>query len=498
MKKLVILFAFFLPVLLHAQSVAINNDGSLPDNTALLDLKSSTKGVLIPRMTTAERNAISSPVVGLTVFDISTYSFWVFRGDLNGGWSELQHTYNNYWTSDGLHMHSKNTGNVGIGTNTPASKLTINDINPVFAIMNNGLANSFIQGDGANMKIGTSPDNPTGKLALGTKGNDYMFIDPFGRVSIGTSSNFDAEFKLNGVSPRFAFLHNDVQKGFIRLTGDDFKIGTYPGNSGRIILSPKNVDKVWIDETGQVGIGTSSPGSVLTVNGTNPIIQLRNGDDDKGFIQLVNDDMRVGLNVANANGRFIVRTDATDRVWVHNNGKVSMGTVSTFGSQLSIGNDFTTAGINFFNGNENTFNISSSAGNAWIETFTDQLILRSGLGASLYLKNSGQATIGFVTPANGYRLTVLGSIKCAEVSTSPIYNWPDYVFGEGYKLKPLAELKKFVDENKHLPNIPSATEVAANGIQLGDMSKRLIEKVEELTLYIFQLKEQIDSLKKQM
>jgi len=59
-------------------------------------------------------------------------------------------------------------------------------------------------------------------------------------------------------------------------------------------------------------------------------------------------------------------------------------------------------------------------------------------------------------------------------------------------------VKKFIDENNHLPNIPPAAEIEKNGVQLGDMSKRLIEKVEELTLYILQLQDQIDDLKKQI
>ena len=59
-------------------------------------------------------------------------------------------------------------------------------------------------------------------------------------------------------------------------------------------------------------------------------------------------------------------------------------------------------------------------------------------------------------------------------------------------------MKKFIDENNHLPNIPPAAEIEKNGVQLGDMSKRLIEKVEELTLYILQLQDQIDDLKKQI
>ena len=74
-------------------------------------------------------------------------------------------------------------------------------------------------------------------------------------------------------------------------------------------------------------------------------------------------------------------------------------------------------------------------------------------------------------------------------------NWPDYVFASEYDLTPLHELKAFIKENKHLPNIPKADEVAQEGIEVGEMNRKLLEKVEELTLYVIQLQEQIDQLK---
>jgi trimeric autotransporter adhesin len=74
MKKLSLLLALIYPAMLFAQSVAINTDASAPDNTAILDIKSNTKGLLIPRLTTAERTAIVSPAVGLTVFDSNTFT----------------------------------------------------------------------------------------------------------------------------------------------------------------------------------------------------------------------------------------------------------------------------------------------------------------------------------------------------------------------------------------------------------------------------------------
>jgi hypothetical protein len=75
-------------------------------------------------------------------------------------------------------------------------------------------------------------------------------------------------------------------------------------------------------------------------------------------------------------------------------------------------------------------------------------------------------------------------------------NWADYVFNEDYQLLPLEELQNFISKNKHLPGIPTAKEVKEEGIELGEMNKKLLEKVEELTLYILDLQKQVDELKK--
>ena len=73
-------------------------------------------------------------------------------------------------------------------------------------------------------------------------------------------------------------------------------------------------------------------------------------------------------------------------------------------------------------------------------------------------------------------------------------SWPDYVFEDNYKLMPLDELEKQIRKLKHLPNIPSAADIEKKGIELGDMTRRLMEKVEELTLYIIELKKENKSL----
>ncbi|MFZ1750331.1 MAG: hypothetical protein WAU01_09075, partial [Saprospiraceae bacterium] len=80
------------PILAFSQNVSISADGSFPDNNAMLDIKSNSKGILIPRLTSAQRLGIISPVPGLTVFDSETFTYWIYRGDLNGGWAELLHS----------------------------------------------------------------------------------------------------------------------------------------------------------------------------------------------------------------------------------------------------------------------------------------------------------------------------------------------------------------------------------------------------------------------
>lgn len=75
--------------------------------------------------------------------------------------------------------------------------------------------------------------------------------------------------------------------------------------------------------------------------------------------------------------------------------------------------------------------------------------------------------------------------------------WADYVFEDGYQLKALKEVKDYITVNKHLPNIPSATEVKENGISVGEMQQKQMEKIEELTLYILQLDERINKLEQE-
>ena len=120
---LLIIFAFTFSQNVTAQNVAINNDGSAANASAALDIKSTDKGMLVPRMTTAQRTIIASPATGLLVFDTTTGSFWFYNG---ATWAELAGGGGvNYWSGAGNDIYTINNGNAGIGISTPAEKLSI-------------------------------------------------------------------------------------------------------------------------------------------------------------------------------------------------------------------------------------------------------------------------------------------------------------------------------------------------------------------------------------
>lgn len=98
----------------------------------------------------------------------------------------------------------------------------------------------------------------------------------------------------------------------------------------------------------------------------------------------------------------------------------------------------------------------------------------------------------------GYKLAVAGNAIAEEVKVAQVENWPDYVFKEDYDLKSLEEVEQHIKEKSHLPEIPSEEEVAENGVNLGEMNAKLLQKIEELTLYLIEQNKEIQQLKNEM
>ena len=135
------------------------------------------------------------------------------------------------------------------------------------------------------------------------------------------------------------------------------------------------------------------------------------------------------------------------------------------------------------------------------ETFdnTYKLISAGHLNAETFIvRANGKVQIG--TPKTGLHTDNLLSVSGKIVATELVVTtdgWADYVFDDNYSLLPLDQLEQSIRANKHLPGIPTTAEVKENGVAIGDMQAKMLKKIEELTLYVIELKKEINTLKKE-
>ena len=131
------------------------------------------------------------------------------------------------------------------------------------------------------------------------------------------------------------------------------------------------------------------------------------------------------------------------------------------------------------------------------------------LALCFFHETKAQGPVGFpdgITVGTGatipvgstYKMAIAGGIitEKVRVATNGTVFWADFVFDKNYSLRPLSEVEKFIKTNKHLPEIPSTSEVTKNGIDLAETQALLLQKVEELTLYVIQQNKKIEKLER--
>jgi hypothetical protein len=112
-----------------------------------------------------------------------------------------------------------------------------------------------------------------------------------------------------------------------------------------------------------------------------------------------------------------------------------------------------------------------------------------------WLGNRGNVGIGTTSPQ--YLLSVNGAIGAKDVIVTNT-GWSDYVFRPDYRLQPLSEVSAYIQQNHHLPDIPTEAEVKEKGVSVGDMQAKLLAKVEELTLHLIQQEKENRDLRERM
>ncbi len=418
----------------------------------------------------------------------------------------------------------------GIGTKAPTATLHLDNLAPQdgiqfgskFKIRQSALTdNNFVMENIA----------PNGNLYLrsrigGNTTGNLILNDAGGNVGIGTASpkhkldiftghgnfktyNYGTEYTVNtsGGWARSIRFRNEKDNSTVTFGGHNgaafISTGTYTDPQSANSIGYGN-QRLTVAKNGNVGIGTTSPTAKLTVHNSGGVgsnqFELRNGhlrNADRFFMRTVlygsgvadetfhlrHDgqmfvDGNVGIGNPAPDMKLSVKTETRNISRFHSTNTdlitgIRIGRDSSYGDLVNL-----TTGFGISAGSAST-NLALSTQNAEnIALFVD--------------KSNGHVGIGTTTNHPDFELSVNGKVQAKEIKVHT--GWSDFVFYDDYKLPTLKEVETHIQEKGHLKDIPSAAVVAKEGIFLGEMNSKLLQKIEELTLYTIAQEKKISTL----
>jgi hypothetical protein len=269
--------------------------------------------------------------------------------------------------------------------------------------------------------------------------------------------------------------------------------------------------------TGNVGIGTSTPEKGLHIfNAADASVRLQafNGSGQRWDLLSSG-----GGSLINSGYFGIIDVAANaPRLIINNSGNVGLGTADMPERKLHI-KEAADAFIRLqaTNNNGQRWDIMSSGGGSLLNSGDFGIIDVPANKVRLAINRSGNVGIGFDDAGSTYKLavngqtkigtksstahsnamlTVDGKIVCKDLYVTASSDWPDFVFKPGYNVPSLQEIEKYYTENGHLPLIPSEKEILEKGIDVGEMNKLLLQKIEEMTILMVKQEKRISELEK--
>ncbi|MES2458833.1 MAG: hypothetical protein V4594_24990 [Bacteroidota bacterium] len=325
----------------------------------------------------------------------------------------------------------------------------------------------------------TSPIRLTGRADLG----EIYDATSYGTTQIARSASQGPRFHLS----------------FIRYGSMVYGMG-FLNNSNVFAIQPGADNSVsngiFLDQNGNAGIGTSNTTNRFTVaqnSGANTYLSVQNNTVGTIFGAA---GVSFGVAGTSTNHDFTLYTNLTEKMRITTTGNIGIGT-ATPSEKLSVNGN-----IGVIDGG--SFEILSSNTAVWANNKIltrgystqdySELMVPGHIANTANLRLLANGNVGIGTPSPTEKLSVKGKIRAQEIKVETS-GWADFVFAKDYKLPSLQATEQHILANGHLPGIPSAAEVAKDGIELGEMNKKLLQKIEELTLYLIDKEKDIQNLK---
>jgi hypothetical protein len=256
---------------------------------------------------------------------------------------------------------------------------------------------------------------------------------------------------------------------------------------------------IYNSNTGNVGIGTSTPIDKLTIQ--TPLNSTGfthiGGANEVIFSEFIGG-VSAGIGTS-SNHALRFNTNGTGKLSIYPAGEVVVGgnAAGAFGKFTVVTGD-DSYGMNQVSNGPGAAIIGTYIGgtSAGIGTYTNTNMRIFCNNASTIFIAAATGNVGIGTNSPGNRLEVNGTIRSKEIIVET-NGWPDYVFDKNHQLPTLPEIEKFIQQNQHLPGFPSALEIEKNGLTVGYTQKKMMEKIEELTLYIIELNKKVKILEAQ-
>ncbi|MCF6364734.1 MAG: hypothetical protein L3J35_00880 [Bacteroidales bacterium] len=565
-------------------AIGIGTDA--PASSSLLDINSTEKGILIPRLSSRQISAVQNPANSLLVFNTTENMFMFYDEAIlqwrtlmaSEGTSNAEKLWNRDNSKQGITFLLNIDDNVGIGTENPNASFEIkpkgNDALRILTSKTGISANiQFTDKDDSNYVGFIAPDTIDENILWqlpNVKGDSGQVLTTDGAGLLTWSEKTAADTWIRDS------INNSV---FLSFANDFVGIGT------NIPLKPLHIFSSYT-ETGGGGIeplagNTADNYSVFRLENRRTSVSdvgfsvtdvnlwdFENANDTlninyKGYIVQVGEITEKNFSFSN-DGTFTAEKFAGDgsgltnielngpiildnemEAWTNNGWspriQTKLGTVWASTNKSSLGDYYLGLGMThsgwyfmtrYDNGDKDyvaviredgkilckELEISKSSGGYWNTPFIKvKKPTNSDLAAFGFETNLQHWVIAAISSSSAgdgfwikdiknnkvpFKITNTGVVEihdklwvADEIAVQATNPWPDFVFKDNYKLMPLNQLQDYIKENGHLPNIPTSEDVKKEGIKLAQNQALMLQKIEELTLYIIDLKEENDKLK---